>query len=115
MAPLANMFKMRRWNVTGSDKGIFPPMSDYLEKRKINIELGFKEEHLKGSYYKFKKKYPDARLLDPQDVRTIYLVAFDPLLYHDAAIASHRPRGMTRQAALRKMLGPFSRALSSFG
>ena len=26
-----------------------------------------------------KKKYPDAQLLDPQDVRTIYLVAFDPL------------------------------------
>ena len=62
-----------------------------------------------------KKKYPDARLLDPQDVRTIYLVGFDPLLYHDAAIASHRPKGMTRQAALRKMFGPFSRALSSLG
>jgi formate dehydrogenase iron-sulfur subunit len=62
-----------------------------------------------------KKKYPNARLLDPQDVRTIYLVGFDPLLYHDAAIASNRHKGMTRQAALRKMLRPFSRALSSFG
>lgn len=62
-----------------------------------------------------KKKYPHARLLDPQDIRTIYLVGFDPLLYHDAAIASNRHRGITRQAAFRKMFRPFDRALSSFG
>ena len=62
-----------------------------------------------------KKKYPNAQLLDPQDVRTIYLVAFDPLQYHDAAIALNHRKGMTRQAALRKMFRPFNRALSSFG
>jgi len=60
MAQLAYMFKKKGWFVTGSDKGIFPPMSDYLKDREINIELGFKEEHLKGSYYKkTNKDYTD--------------------------------------------------------
>lgn len=54
MASLANMFKKTGWFVTGSDRGIFPPMSDYLKDRKIDIELGFKEEHLKIEYYKDK-------------------------------------------------------------
>jgi formate dehydrogenase iron-sulfur subunit len=62
-----------------------------------------------------KKKYPDARLLDPEDVRTIYLVGFDPMHYHDKAIASVRPDGMTRHAALRKMLRPFNRAVGALG
>jgi len=62
-----------------------------------------------------KKKYSNGQLLDWQDVRTIYLVAFDPLLYHDAAIAFNQRKGMTRQAALRKIFRPFNRALSSFG
>ena len=62
-----------------------------------------------------KKKYPNARLLDPEDVRTIYLVGFDPMHYHDKAVASFHPKGMTRQAALRKMFRPFNRAISSLG
>ncbi|MBU0976647.1 hypothetical protein KJ918_07650 [Patescibacteria group bacterium] len=51
MGPLANMFKELGWFVSGSDKGIFPPMSDYLQERKIKVELGFKEMHLQGKYY----------------------------------------------------------------
>ena len=62
-----------------------------------------------------KKKYPNARLLDPEDVRTIYLVGFDPMHYHDKAVASFHPKSMTRQAALRKMFRPFNRAISSLG
>jgi formate dehydrogenase iron-sulfur subunit len=62
-----------------------------------------------------KKKYSNARLLDPQDVRTIFLVGFDPMHYHDSAVASFHPKGMTRQAALRKMLRPFSRGAAALG
>jgi formate dehydrogenase iron-sulfur subunit len=62
-----------------------------------------------------KKKYPKATLLDPDDVRTIYLVAFDPNLYHEFAVASMRNNGITRQAALRKMFRPFNRAISALG
>ena len=51
MAPLAYMFKKMGYVVTGSDKGIFPPMSDYLKERGIEIELGFKTFHLEKSYY----------------------------------------------------------------
>ncbi len=59
MAPLANMFKKMGWEVTGSDKGIFPPMSTYLKKRDIKIELGFKKDHLRGNYYDLKSSYPE--------------------------------------------------------
>lgn len=64
MAPLANMFKKKNWIVTGSDKGIFPPISDYLREQRIDIELGFKEEHLQKVYYEQKGvkrlgKFPD--------------------------------------------------------
>jgi formate dehydrogenase iron-sulfur subunit len=62
-----------------------------------------------------KKKFPRARLLDPEDVRTIYLVGFDPNMYHEYAVASARIHGITRQAALRKMLGPFNRVISALG
>jgi formate dehydrogenase iron-sulfur subunit len=62
-----------------------------------------------------KKKYPNATLLDPDDVRTIYLVGVDPNLYHEFAVASVRNNGITRQAALRKMFRPFNRAISALG
>lgn len=55
-----------------------------------------------------KGKFPNATLLDPDDVRTIYLVAFEPTLYHEFAVASATTGyGITRQAALRRMLRPF--------
>jgi formate dehydrogenase iron-sulfur subunit len=59
-----------------------------------------------------KKKYPKAMLLDPDDVRTIYLVGFNPNLYHDKAVASADHHGITRQAALRKMFRPLSDIVS---
>jgi formate dehydrogenase iron-sulfur subunit len=57
------------------------------------------------------KKYPGAALLDPEEVRVIYLVAFKPELYHSSAVASRDSFHMTRMVALRRMLGP-ARALA---
>ena len=60
------------------------------------------------------KKFPGAGLLDPDDVRVIYLVAYDPILYHQFAVASADHGAMTRHAALQKMFRPLSRAMSRF-
>jgi formate dehydrogenase iron-sulfur subunit len=59
-----------------------------------------------------KKKYPAAALLDPGDVRTIYLVGFDPYLYHTNAVARVNSHGISRQAALKKMFRPFTSMVS---
>ena len=62
-----------------------------------------------------KAKYPQAMLLDPEYVSVIYLAAFPPENYHQFAIASRAPAGVTRQMALRKMVRPFAAALSQLG
>ena len=60
-----------------------------------------------------KGKFPNAMLLDPDDVRTIYMVAFEPALYHEFAVASATTgSGITRQAALRRMFRPFKQIAS---
>lgn len=59
MGPLSNMFKKRGWYVTGSDKGIFPPMSDYLKEKGITLKLGFKREHIDPETYNIEKSMPD--------------------------------------------------------
>ena len=61
------------------------------------------------------KKYPAATLLDPGDVRTIYLVGFDPMLYHKNAVAAVNAHGISRQAALRKLFRPFNGMASRMG
>lgn len=43
---LAVSFKMNDWLVTGSDKGFFPPVSDFLISHEIKILPGFKKERL---------------------------------------------------------------------
>lgn len=59
-----------------------------------------------------KKKYPKAQLLDANDVDVIYLVAYDPALYSEFAVASKGAFNVTRQMALRKMFRPFKKAAS---
>jgi len=66
------------------------------------------EAHLDAA----RKKYPKAQLLDANDVRVIYLVAHDPLLYHSNAIASATSFDVTRQVALRRMIRPLTGLLS---
>lgn len=71
--------------------------------------LSMADEHLKRA----RKKFPDASLLNPNDVSVIYLVAFDPSLYSEYAVAeAHQGRGgISRSAALRKMMGPIARMM----
>jgi formate dehydrogenase iron-sulfur subunit len=59
-----------------------------------------------------KAKYPQAQLLDPDDVRVIFMVGYDPALYHDYAVAANSAFGVTRQVALRRMLRPFTNMVS---
>ncbi|MBN1997110.1 UDP-N-acetylmuramate:L-alanyl-gamma-D-glutamyl-meso-diaminopimelate ligase [candidate division KSB1 bacterium] len=46
MASLAAMLKQMDYHVTGSDEGIYPPMSTFLEQEKIPVKIGFLPEHL---------------------------------------------------------------------
>ena len=58
-----------------------------------------------------KRKYPKAALLDPDEINVIYLVAQDPGLYSEYAVAGVNRGGISRSVALRKMLGPFGRMM----
>ncbi len=49
-----------------------------------------------------------AKLLDPDDIRVIFLVTEDPPLYHRFAVASRSAFDMTRAAALKRLLRPLS-------
>ena len=62
-----------------------------------------------------KKKYPKAQLLDPDDVRVIFLVGDDPNLYHPNAVASSNAFDVNRQVALRRMLRPLTQIASRLG
>ena len=46
MGSLAGMLKDAGFSVTGSDTGVYPPMSDYLADLGIEIKQGWKEENL---------------------------------------------------------------------
>jgi formate dehydrogenase iron-sulfur subunit len=57
------------------------------------------------------KKNPRAQLVDADDVNVIYLVTEAPNAYYEFLMASAGAHDMTRHAALRKMMRPFTRAL----
>jgi len=73
--------------------------------------LKLAQKHLAAA----QKKFPNATLIDPDDVRVVYLVGFGPDLYHEYAVASATDYGISRQAALRKMLRPISGIVSQLG
>ena len=53
-----------------------------------------------------KKTTPTAQLLDPDDVRVIYLVTEKPNLYHTFAVASNAAFGISRKVALKRLVRP---------
>jgi formate dehydrogenase iron-sulfur subunit len=55
-----------------------------------------------------KARYPDAKLLDAEDVRVIYLTLYDPKLYFKYAVASSSDVNLTRHLALKKMFRPLT-------
>jgi UDP-N-acetylmuramate: L-alanyl-gamma-D-glutamyl-meso-diaminopimelate ligase len=46
MGALACMLKELGYRVTGSDRNVYPPMSDFLEDRAIRVFSGYKGEHM---------------------------------------------------------------------
>jgi UDP-N-acetylmuramate: L-alanyl-gamma-D-glutamyl-meso-diaminopimelate ligase len=46
MASLGAMLKDRGFEVTGSDEGVYPPMSDFLAQRRIDVRQGYGEGNL---------------------------------------------------------------------
>jgi formate dehydrogenase iron-sulfur subunit len=73
--------------------------------------LKLAQKHLAAA----QKKLPNATLIDPDDIRAIYLVGFEPSRYHEYAVASATEYGISRQAALRKMFRPFAGLVSQLG
>ena len=73
--------------------------------------LKLAQKHLAAA----KKKFPSAKLIDADDVRVIYLVGFDPNLYHEFTMASATRRGISRHAALQRMLRPLTGIVSHLG
>jgi formate dehydrogenase iron-sulfur subunit len=59
-----------------------------------------------------KRTHRNAMLLDPDDIRVIFMVAYEPHLYHENAVASHSGYGISRQVALRRMLRPLKHLFS---
>ena len=55
---------------------------------------------------------PKAMLADPDEVNVIYLVAYDPMLYHSDVIGAVHDTGISRQMALKRLMRPFTRAAS---
>ena len=59
-----------------------------------------------------RRTHREAMLLDPDDIRVIFMVAHDPGLYHENAVASNTNFGISRQAALKRMLRPLKNFVS---
>jgi formate dehydrogenase iron-sulfur subunit len=61
-----------------------------------------------------KKTHPKASLLNPDEIRVIFLVSEDPNLYHDFALASNTAFGMSRAVALKKLFRPLANLTARF-
>ena len=60
-----------------------------------------------------RRTHRNAMLLDPDDIRVIFMVAYAPHLYHENAVASNAGYGISRQVALRRMLHPMKNWVSN--
>ncbi len=70
------------------------------------MNFGSREEMVQLAQKRLKEvqgRFPKAQLLDPDDVRTIFLVVDDPAKYHPYAVASAKP-GISRKLALRRLI-----------
>jgi len=73
------------------------------------MNFGDREEMLalaRKRLSKVKETNPTAQLLDPDDVRVIYLVTEEPNLYHTFAVASNAAFGISRKVALKRLVRP---------
>ena len=55
-----------------------------------------------------KETQPEAELLDPDDIRVIYLVSETPNLYHKFAVASNSGFDISRKVALKRLFRPLT-------
>jgi formate dehydrogenase iron-sulfur subunit len=55
-----------------------------------------------------KETQPEAELLDPDDIRVIYLVSETPNLYHKFAVASNSAFDISRKVALKRLFRPMT-------
>ena len=55
-----------------------------------------------------KNTQPKAQLLDPDDIRIIYLVTETPNLYHKFAVASNSAFDISRAVALKRLFRPLT-------
>jgi len=62
-----------------------------------------------------KHKFPTATLLNPDKTRVIYLVAYNPNLYWEYAVASEREIDITRAVAMQRMLSPLRSFFAQLG
>ena len=62
-----------------------------------------------------KHKFPTATLLNPDKTRVIYLVAYNPNLYWEFAVASEREIDITRAVAMQQMLSPLRSFFARLG
>jgi formate dehydrogenase iron-sulfur subunit len=62
-----------------------------------------------------KHKFPTAALLNPDKTRVIYLVAYNPNLYWEFAVASEREIDITRAVAMQQMLSPLRSFFARLG
>jgi formate dehydrogenase iron-sulfur subunit len=62
-----------------------------------------------------KKTHPKAQLLDPDDVRVIFLVTEKPNLYHSFAVASNGAFDISRKVALKRLVKPLTHLVAGLG
>lgn len=59
MGALAALLQEKGFVVTGSDGPLYPPMSTFLEKKKIPIQSSYRTENLQGATWGFASANPD--------------------------------------------------------